>query len=65
MTAEFIRNRINELNELIASKFDPTQFVLNEDVINAYNEIDELQKHCNHKFEDGKCIFCDFLEDNK
>lgn len=60
-----IRKRIDENNAAIFQNFNPSVFVLNTNVARLVEENKELQKQCEHKFENGICIYCDKEEDIK
>lgn len=62
MTGDEIRLRIDENNELIAGLMKPNQFVLNNLVRDLLLENKSLQEKCQHVFEKGFCIFCDFMK---
>lgn len=53
-----IKNRIDKNNAEIESIMCPGLFVLNERVRELLDENFELQSQCNHKFENGICIYC-------
>ena len=53
-----IHERIKFLNEQIERCLKPSEFTLNNLVIELSKEIDELQGKCKHEFQDGYCIYC-------
>lgn len=57
-----IRKKIDENNEMMVKYLNPNVYVLNNVVRDLLVENAELQKICEHKFdEDGFCIYCDYL----
>ena len=65
MTQLEIRKKIDENNELISKMLNPSQFVLNNCVMDKLAENRELQMQCKHEFdEDGFCVWCDKLEES-
>ena len=58
-----IHERIKFLNKQIEKCLKPNEFTLNNLVVELSKEIDELQKQCEHEFEEGYCIYC-FKEGN-
>lgn len=64
MNGKEIRQKILFNKERINQIFNPGIFILQEEAAELMAEIDELQKQCNHEFEDGKCIYCG-VEENK
>lgn len=61
MDGQETRQRINEIN---AEIFDIiNQFVLTDKIKQLAREKGELQAHCQHKFENGLCIYCDLSEE--
>ena len=64
MTGEEIRSQIN-LNYEVIDKNDVSIFILNSEVKRARENIDYYQSICPHKYENGRCIFCDTEEPNE
>lgn len=63
MSGDEIRKRIIENNKIIEQSLSPT-FILNRAVQQALNENKELQKICQHEYDDlGYCIYCDKEKD--
>lgn len=63
-----IRNEIDALNERLKKVIMPSQFVLNNSVVDIIAQIKVLQEQCHHEFdEDNFCIYCDLMkeEDNE
>ncbi len=58
MTGEEIRDKILFNKQRIEQLFDPGIFVLQEEVAKLVEENEHLQSICNHKFENGVCIYC-------
>lgn len=53
-----IKNRIAELNAKIEEVLYPQFMVLNEEIVQAVKEIEDIQKECDHEFVDGECVIC-------
>lgn len=53
-----IRDKIDANNMLIESLLSPSKFTLNNPVVALLKENEELQRQCDHIFEDGYCIYC-------
>lgn len=53
-----IKEKIDFNNDLIEKLMRPNQFTLNNTVSQLLMENRELQDGCDHKFEDGYCIYC-------
>lgn len=62
LTNEEIRKKINKNNELLEKIMIKDTFVLNPDAKKILEENKYLQSICKHKFENGKCIYCDKKE---
>lgn len=58
-----IKQRIDDNNAELMSMI-PVTFELNKRRHQLLKENAELQKECNHVFEDGYCIYC-YLEENE
>ena len=58
----FIRESIDKQKQRIKEITDVHNFVLNQEVANAINEIKKLQNECPHEFHNKQCIFCDKVE---
>lgn len=54
-----IRQKINENNKRIETILRPDTFVLNEEVKALLDENRKLQQECEHRFENGVCVYCD------
>ncbi len=65
MTQNEIRMAIDEIIEEMTEDFSQSrnQFVLNNNMIRFQQRIENLQNQCDHKFENGICIYCDKVED--
>ena len=60
-----IKKQIDHNNSLIESFLNPNVFTLNNTVAQLISENRELQKKCNHVFdENGYCIYC-YLSEEK
>ena len=53
-----IKMQIDYNNQMIESLLSPNKFTLNNTVARLLKENDELQKQCEHNFQDGYCIYC-------
>lgn len=53
-----IKQKIDENNKIIETLLTPNQFTLNNTIAELLKENQQLQKECNHDFEDGYCIYC-------
>lgn len=61
-----IKRQIDYNNSLIESFLNPNVFTLNNTVAQLISENRELQKKCNHVFdENGYCIYCYLLEEKE
>jgi len=58
----FIKQKIDELQTKLAMSAATFIYKPNE-LNNIKNQIFELQNKCEHKFENGKCIYCKKKED--
>lgn len=58
-----IKQKIDSNNKVIESLMTPNIFTLNNTVSQLLRENAELQKSCEHKFEEGYCIYC-YQEEN-
>lgn len=58
MTSEQIHNKIVENNNEIEKILTANRFTLNIKIQELLEENKELQKECNHLFENGVCIYC-------
>lgn len=63
MTSEQIHNKIIENNNEIERILTANRFTLNIRIQELLEENKELQKGCDHLFENGVCIYC-FKEAN-
>lgn len=43
---------------MIENLLTPNKFTLNNTVAQLLKENEELQKQCEHNFQDGYCIYC-------
>ena len=57
-----IRKQIDKNNAEINQGFKPEVFVLNTQVAKLIQENKKLREQCEHKFENGVCIYCDYKE---
>ena len=57
-----IKAKIDELRRQLEEATVPGMFTLNPEVVRINNEIESLQKKCNHHYVDGQCEFCYYLE---
>lgn len=57
-----IKAKIDELRWQLEEATVPGMFTLNPEVVRINNEIESLQKKCNHHYVDGQCEFCYHLE---
>lgn len=55
---ETANERIVYLFNCIRQEAAFDSFVLNKKVAEYLKEVDEIQKKCNHKFENHICIYC-------
>lgn len=60
-----LRLAIDEFYEEIDSKLKKSSFILNKDIEKINEQIAELRKKCDHKFENGLCVWCDLPEELK
>lgn len=58
MTGFEIKQKIEENNRKIESLLTPNMFTLNNEVSILLKENENLQKNCDHSFENGFCIYC-------
>lgn len=63
MTSEQIHNKIIENNNEIERILTANRFTLNIRIQELLEENKELQKECDHLFENGVCVYC-FKEAN-
>ena len=61
--SEEIRNKIKEINNELNVSLDPSQFVLNPRIGELLQELENLQRQCEHHFIDGVCEFCGMAEE--
>ena len=59
MTGEEIRTKINFNNKKIKSLMDTSIFILQPEVQKYMENNEYLKSICPHKYENGKCIYCD------
>lgn len=60
-----IRELINTNNKQILELLTFDHFTLNSKVNELMTQNRMLQTQCNHKFENGHCIYCDYEEEAK
>lgn len=68
MTGEEIRQKIQYNNKIIENAASPTHFDLNKIVAMALKDNEELRAECKkqgHVYENGSCIYCYSLEEEK
>ena len=53
-----IKAQIDYNNQMIENLLSPNKFTLNNTVAQLLKENEELQKQCEHNFQDGYCIYC-------
>lgn len=58
MTGKEIKEKINFNNKKIQSILDPTVFILQPEVQKYMEENEYLKSICEHKYENGVCIYC-------
>lgn len=58
MLGKDIKMQIDYNNQLIESFLSPNKFVLNNTIAKLLKDNEELQKQCEHNFQDGYCIYC-------
>lgn len=58
MTGNEIKQKIEENNRKIEFLLTPSMFTLNNEVSILLKENENLQKSCDHSFENGFCIYC-------
>jgi hypothetical protein len=57
-----IRSIIDSNNKQILELLTTDHFTLNKRVSELMRQNQLLQTQCNHKFENGRCIYCDYEE---
>ena len=57
-----IKMQIDELRWQLEEATVPGMFILNPEVVRINNEIEALQKKCEHHYVEGQCEFCYHLE---
>lgn len=62
MDGNTIKEKILFNNQKIEEIFDPSIFILQEQVVKLMKENEELQAQCPHEFKDGVCIYCGLEE---
>lgn len=55
---EIIAQKIQAKYKEIEDNFQPDNFVLNSKITELYQEIDDIQKECQHEYENGYCKYC-------
>lgn len=53
-----IKMQIDYNNQMIENLLSPNKFTLNNTVAQLLRENEELQKQCEHNYQDGYCIYC-------
>ena len=62
MNTSDIRQKVDQINIELASSI--AQFILNDDRVHfLQNELDDIQKKCQHAFVNGQCVYCDKKEE--
>lgn len=59
-----IKAKIDQNNELIEQLLTPNKFTLNNAIADLLLENENLQKQCNHIYEDGICVYCYKMEED-
>lgn len=59
-----IKAKIDQNNELIEQLLTPNKFTLNNTIADLLLENKNLQKQCNHIYEDGICVYCYKMEED-
>lgn len=59
-----IREKIDKNNAEINQNFRPEVFVLDTRIAKLIQENNQLRKQCEHKFENGICVYCDYEEES-
>ena len=60
-----IKARVSQLTEELNRVITPGIFTLNGRVGEILDELESLQKRCNHNFVNGICEFCEKEEDGE
>ena len=66
MTGEEIRRKITLLNEERKESFTTENakiFILDDSVVEYFEELEHLQAICPHEFHEGECVFCQIKEE--
>lgn len=53
-----IKMQIDYNNQIIEGLLSPNKFTLNNTVAQLLKENEELQKQCEHNYQNGYCIYC-------
>lgn len=53
-----IKEQIDHNNRIIEAVLSPNKFTLNNIVATLLQENSELQRQCEHDFEEGFCVYC-------
>ena len=56
-------DKVHELEHELMKSVDPATFVLNPETLVIRYKIEQLQRDCDHIFEDGVCVVCGKEED--
>jgi guanylate kinase len=55
---EIIAQKIQTKYKEIEDSFQPDNFILNSKITELYQEIENIQKECQHEYENGYCKYC-------
>lgn len=58
MTGPELFALVSEKKQRIEDLLDPTTFVLNPEIEQLEAEIGELQRQCEHHYDNGVCVYC-------
>lgn len=65
MTQQEIKETIDKNNRRIEAIFNPTVFMLDEEIKELLEINENLRKQCNHEYDsNGMCIYCYEKEEN-
>lgn len=62
MSNEEIRAKIDFNNKKIQESFNPSEFILNDEISLLLKMNEDLREVCCHEFIDGVCKWCDEIE---
>ena len=57
-----IKATLDQVHRQLEEATIQDRFTLNPEVVRINNEIESLQKKCNHHYVEGQCEFCYHLE---